>query len=262
MAKTPLEGSASLHELEPEDFLSEVHSFEHWFGSVSGYLADLDHGHRRDVADRMMTGSERDRLTSTLCSYVVAETAALEASSGLIRIAPNRASKIFLATQTVDEGRHVEVVLHRLRELGVADPDAEVKRRAGPSIRKFRDRILEFVGAHEWDAAIFAQNIALETMEYTVFRAHARVADPVTRDLLERILRDERRHIGFGENELGRLLKQDPKRRFRLATVKAELDALVLSTFEETLDELRIPRSERPQLGRDYLQAARRLRLD
>ncbi len=253
---------ANLHALEPEDFFDEVHSFEHWFGSVSGYLADLDHGHRRDVPDRVMTGSERDRLVSTLCSYAVAETAALEASSGLIAIAPNRASKIFLATQTVDEGRHVEVVLHRLRELGVADPEMEVQRRAGPSIRNFREKLLELVGAREWDSAIFAQNIALETMEYTVFRAHARVADPVTRDLLERILRDERRHIGFGENELGRLLKQDPKRRFRLATVKAELDALVLSTFEETLDELRFSRSERPQLGRDYLQAVARLGLD
>ena len=90
MVATPREGPAVLHELEPEDFLSEVHSFEHWFGSVSGYLADLDHGHRRDVPDRVMTGSERDRLVSTLCSYVVAETAALEASGGLIGIAPNR----------------------------------------------------------------------------------------------------------------------------------------------------------------------------
>ena len=33
-------------------------------------------------------------------------------------------------------------------------------------------------------------------------------------------------------------------------------------TFEETLDELRVPRSERPQLGRDYLQAVARLGLD
>lgn len=258
---SPPETTANLHGLEPEDFLEEVHSFEHWFGSVSGYLSNLDHGHRRDVSDVVEPGVERERLISTLCNYAVAETAALEASSGLIAIAPNRASKIFLATQTVDEGRHVEVVLHRMRELGVADPEAEVERRAGQSIRSFRDRLLALVEAHEWDCAIFAQNVALETMEYTVFRAHARVADPVTADLLERILRDERRHIGFGENELGRRLRADPKRKFWLATVKTELDALVLATFEEALEELQIPRSERPQLGRDYLQAVARLGL-
>jgi 1,2-phenylacetyl-CoA epoxidase catalytic subunit len=256
------ETPANLHELEPEDFVEEVLSFEHWFDSVSGYLVDLDHGHRRDVPDPVMAGPERQRLIATLCNYAVAETAALEASSGLVAIAPNRAAKIFLSTQTADEGRHVEVVLNRLRELGVPDPDGEVRRRATSSIQLFRERLLALVAAKEWDTAIFAQNIALETMEYTVFRAHAKVADPVTRDLLERILRDERRHIGFGENELGRRLKQDPNRRLWLQTVKAELDALVLATFEETLEELQVPRDERPQLGRDYLQTVARLGLD
>ena len=250
-----------VHALEPEDFIEEVHSFEHWFGAVGDYLSGLDHGHRRDVAEVRLAESEHDRLVSTLCNYAVAETAALEASSGLIAIAPNRNAKIFLSTQTVDEGRHVEVVLHRLRELGVADPEAEVERRAGASVRRFREKLLQLVGAQEWDAAIFAQNVALETMEYTVFRAHARVADPVTRDLLERILRDERRHIGFGENELGRRLHQQPELRRRLSSVKQELDALVLQTFDEALAELQIPRAERPSLGRDYLQTVDRLGL-
>ena len=258
---TPPEDPANLHELEPEDFVSQVHSFEHWFGAVSGYLSSLDHGHRRDLDQGILGRRERDRLVSVLCTYAVAETAALEASSGLVAIAPNRAAKIFLATQTADEGRHVEVVLHRLRELGVRDPEAEVKARASKSITRFRDGLLRLVEAREWDSAIFAQNVALETMEYTVFSAHAQVADPVTRDLLERILRDERRHIGFGENELGRRMRQQPKRRLWLSTVKAEFDTLVLETFEETLDDLQIPRSERPELGRNYLQAVARLRL-
>jgi 1,2-phenylacetyl-CoA epoxidase catalytic subunit len=258
----PPEDPANLHELEPEDFVSEVHSFEHWFCSVSGYLSSLDHGHRRDLDEGTLVPRQRERLISVLCTYAVAEIAALEASSGLVAIAPNVESKIFLSTQTVDEGRHVEVVLNRLRELGVPDPNAEVKRRAGRSISKFRDSLMRLVEAREWDSAIFAQNIALETMEYTVFNAHAKVTDPVTRDMLERMLRDERRHIGFGENELGRRLRQNPERRLWLSAVKAEFDSLVLDTFDETLDELQVARSERPQLGRNYLQTLARLRLD
>ena len=254
-------GIDDVHALEPEDFLEEVHSFEHWFEAVEGYLTGLDHGHRPDVAEALFSAEERDRLIATFCSYAVAETAALEASSGLIAIAPNRQAKIFLATQTVDEGRHVEVMLHRLRELGVPDPEAEVERRAGPSVRNLRTKILQLVEAHEWDAAIFAQNVALETMEYTVFRAHARTADPVTRDLLERVLRDERRHIGFGENELGRRIREDKKRRLWLGTVKGELDSLVLQTFEEAMDEIGVPRGDRPSLGRDYLETVNRLGL-
>ena len=138
-------------------------------------------------------------------------------------------------------------------------PDAEVERRASGSIRNFRAKLLQLVDAKQWDAAIFAQNIALETMEYTVFHAHAKRADPVTRDLLERILRDERRHIGFGENEIGRRLRQDPNRKLWLSTVRREVDQLVLQTFEQVVEELGIPRGQRPLLGRDYLEAVDRL---
>jgi len=254
-------GVEDIHALEPEDFLEEVHSFEHWFEAVEGYLHGLDHGHLPDVDEVLLSATERDRLIATLCSYAVAETAALEASSGLIAIAPNRHAKIFLSTQTVDEGRHVEVILHRMRELGVRDPEAEVDRRAGQSVKHLREKILQLVEAHEWDAAIFAQNVALETMEYTVFRAHARTADPITRDLLERILRDERRHIGFGENELGRRIREDKKRKLWLGTVKTEMNALVLQTFEEAMEEIGVPRGDRPSLGRDYLDAVNRLGL-
>ncbi len=250
-----------IHSLEPEDFLEEVHSFEHWFGAVQDYLRELDHGHQPGLDEGFMDSGARERLVSTLCSYVIAETAALEASSGLIRIAPNRRAQVFLATQVVDEGRHVEVILHRLRELGVADPDAEVERRAGKSVRRFRERLMRLVDAREWDTAIFAQNVVLEAMEYSVFNAHARVADPVTRDLLERILRDERRHMGFGENEIGRRIREAPGRRAWIQAIKRELDALAVLTLEEALDEINLPRGERPDVGRDYLAIVERLGL-
>jgi 1,2-phenylacetyl-CoA epoxidase catalytic subunit len=248
-----------LHALEPADFLRQVHSFQHWFDSVEGYLHDLDHGHRAGLEPGPLEPDERERLVTTLANYCVGETAALEASSGLIRLAPNHLSKVFLSTQVVDEGRHVEVILHRMTELGVEDPEAETERRAGASIRRFRERLLQQVEAREWDAAIFVQNVLLEAMEFTVFQAHARVADPVTRDLLERIVKDERRHIGFGENELGRRLRGDRQLRERLSRLRSEFDPLVLETFEHALEELRIPRGERPELGRGYLQAVTRL---
>jgi 1,2-phenylacetyl-CoA epoxidase catalytic subunit len=253
--------SSDVHALEPEDFLEEVHSFEHWFGAVETYLADLDHGHRRDLPDPELPADEQDRLIATLSNYVVAETAALEASSGLIRIAPNRQTRVFLSTQVVDEGRHVEVLLHRLRELGVADPEQTVEQRAGPSIRRFRERLLALVDSHEWDTAIFAQNVVLEAMEYAVFGVHAKRADPVTRDVLERILRDERRHIGFGENEIGRRIRENPGRRDWIRAIKAQLDALAIETFADALEELAVPRTEREAVGRDYHRAVARLGL-
>jgi 1,2-phenylacetyl-CoA epoxidase catalytic subunit len=196
-----------------------------------------------------------------LCNYCVGETAALEAASGLIAIAPNRMAKVFLSTQVADEGRHLEVFLHRLRELGVADPEAEIQRRASRSLLTFKDRLLELVAGREWEAAIFAQNVILESLEFAVFINHAKDADPITAEVLEGVVKDERRHIGFGENELGRCIAHHPETRARLTQVRRDLDHLVLDTLEETARHLGLPRSDQQDIGRLYLESVTRLGL-
>jgi 1,2-phenylacetyl-CoA epoxidase catalytic subunit len=248
-----------IHDMHPEDFEEHVRSFEFWFGAVQGYLEGLHYGHRPGTRETELDEPDRQRLITVLCNYCVGETAALEGAGGLITIAPNRAAKIFLATQTADEGRHLEVLVHRLRELGVVDPESEIERRASPRLLEFKRRLLDFVRGRDWAAALFAQNVILEAMEFSVFQQHARSADPRTREVLLGIIKDERRHIGFGENELGRRLKQEPELRRRLAAVRGELDQLVISSFEETMERIDAPRGDRAELGRSYLGAVARL---
>lgn len=250
-----------VHDLAPEQFLEEVHSFEFWFHAVEGYLSGLTHGYHPATADAALDTAQRERLITVLSNYCVGETAALEGASGLIAIAPNRLAKIFLATQVADEGRHLEVLLHRMRMLGVVDPEAEAERRASPSLVLFKQRLLQLVAGRDWEAAILAQNVILEALEFTVFQSHARTADPITRDVLQGIVKDERRHIGFGENELGRLLQRAPHARARLAQVKREMDHLVLDTLEHTMRDIGVAADERERLGHAYLEAAERLGL-
>ena len=68
--------------------------------------------------------------------------------------------------------------------------------------------------------------------------------------------------MGFGENDLGRRLALTPHLRPRLAEVRKELDPLVLDTFEDTLDQLKVERAQRPELGRRYLSSIERLGFD
>lgn len=253
--------SVEPHLLDEEDFRREVQSFAFWFETVEGYLSERPHGYDPDLPEAPLTDGGREALVTILCNYCVGEAAALEASSGLVRLAPNHHARIFMATQAVDEARHLEVFLHRLRDLGVADPNAEVDARANPGLRELRRRLLELVDVGDWEAAVFAQNVVLESMEDTVFRYHEAVADPVTSQVLAGVVADERRHLGFGENDLGRWLIDHPDGRERLAALRAELDPLVLRAFDGACEDLGLSRDERPTLGRDYLEAIERLGL-
>jgi 1,2-phenylacetyl-CoA epoxidase catalytic subunit len=250
---------SDVHDLDPESFYEEVHSFEFWFQAVEGYLSGTTWGHRPETVEASMPAEDRDRLITVLCNYCVGEAAALEGASGLVAIAPNRLAKVFLSTQVADEGRHLEVFYHRMRDLGVADPEREVERRASRSLQTFRRRLLELVASKDWEAAIFAQNVILESLEFAVFQDHAREADPVTAEILRGVVKDERRHMGFGENELGRRVATAPHIRARIGQIKSELDHLVFEALEETARTLGMPRDENERLGRMYLASVERL---
>jgi 1,2-phenylacetyl-CoA epoxidase catalytic subunit len=251
-------GEADLHGTAPGEFAERVRSFEFWFGAVQGYLEGTEFGH--SAADvPAPAAAERDRLITVLCSYCVGETAALEGAGALIRSAPSHVEKIFLSTQTVDEGRHLEVFVHRLAELGVTNVEAEIARRAHPALLAFKQILLGLVAGGDWCAALFAQNVILEAMEFAVFQRHARGADPRTREILLGVIKDERRHMGFGENELGRRIAGDARLRERLRGVRAELEPLVLQSFEHTLEAVGAPRADAGELASEYRAAVARL---
>lgn len=249
------------HLLEEDEFIREVQSFSFWFEAVEGYLTDRPYGHDPDLDDVDFAEADRESLITILCNYCIGETAALEASSGLVRLAANNPSQIFMATQVVDEARHVEVFRRRLVDMGVDGLDATIAARANPELVEFKRTLLAFVDQGQWDLAVFAQNVLLETMEDTVFRFHRSVADPITAQILDGVISDERRHLGFGENDLGRRLVHSPQRRRDLAQVRADLDPLVLRSFEATYRDLGLRPDQYPELGRSYLEAVERLGL-
>lgn len=265
-AGSPVE-TADPHDLAEEEFLDQIHSFQFWFESVEGYLSDRPYGRALTTADEPalddshLDDDRRDRLITTLCNYCVGETAALEGAAGLVGAAPNRNSKIFMATQVVDEARHLEVFLHRLRELGVHDPESEILRRANPALVEFKGELLDLVDNGDWMASVFALNVVLETMEFTVFRLHGANADPITAQILTGVIADERRHAGFGESDIGRSLEVSPGERKRLRAIKSRLDPIVIGVFDAALTDIGAPAGSSVQLAKEYLHTIDRLGL-
>ena len=262
----PSSVTADPHEMTEQDFFDHIHSFQFWFESVEGYLSDRPYGQPETVdeaqhLDDDLDDERRDRLITTLCNYCVGETAALEGAAGLVAAAPNRNSKIYMATQVVDEARHLEVFLHRLREFGVPDAESEIQRRANPALVEFKGELLDLVDTGDWTASVFAQNVVLETMELTVFRQHAATADPLTAQVLTGVIADERRHAGFGESDIGRILEASPGERNHLRAIKARLDPLVIGVFEAALADVGAPAGSSNQLTNEYLHTVSRLGL-
>ena len=156
------------------DFLS-AYSIQSWLESCpQGYLEQTEYGHSHDEKEpEILLENEvlREENIKATVQLVVGERCALAASSGLINAAPDEASKRFLATQTLDEARHVEVFTHRLYDLGVKKNELEsvIKQYANPNLVKFAEVLLEKVDKKDFIAGVVGQNIVLEGMAFSVF---------------------------------------------------------------------------------------------
>jgi 1,2-phenylacetyl-CoA epoxidase catalytic subunit len=178
-----------------------------------------------------------DSIRATV-QLVVGERCALAASSGLINAAPDEGSKRFLATQTLDEARHVEVFTQRLYDLGVARQDLEstIRHFADPNLMRFAELLLEKVDRKDFVAGVVGQNIVLEGLAFSVFEMMLSLNEslnPKFAHTLSGTIADERRHVGFGENRIGSLIKQHPEKKGEVERMQKEMSYYMLATFAD-----------------------------
>jgi len=223
------------------DFLS-AYSIQNWLESCpQGYLEGTVFGHHPGEQEIELLKSNEvlheDAIRTTV-QLVVGERCALAASSGLINSAPDEASKRFLATQTLDEARHVEVFTHRLFDLGVRKDELEdtIDRYANPNLVKFAGVLLEKVDKKDFVAGVVGQNIVLEGMAFSVFEmmyALNQDMNPKFAHTLSGTIADERRHVGFGENRIGSLIKEHPEQRSAIEQMQKDMSYFMLATFAD-----------------------------
>lgn len=229
------------------DFLS-AYSIQSWLESApQGYLVNTEYGHAPDEREPDMLIENpvlrEDSIRATV-QLVVGERCALAASSGLINAAPDEASKRFLATQTLDEARHIEVFTHRLYDLGVKKSDLEdtIRHYANPNLVKFAEVLLEKVDKKDFVAGVVGQNVVLEGMAFSVFEMMYAMNEPINRKFAQTLsgtIADERRHVGFGENRIGSLIKQHPEKKPEIERMQKEMSYFMLATFADAFRETR-----------------------
>ncbi len=242
-----------------------AYSIQSWLESCpQGYLENTEFGHEAGAKESpalLENPILREDTVRTTVQLVVGERAALAASSGLINAAPDHASKRFLATQTLDEARHVEIFTQRLYDLGVKKTELEetINRYANPNLVKFAEVLLEKVDKRDFIAGVVGQNIVLEGLAFSVFEMlHASTLEmnPKFAQTLSGTIADERRHVGFGENRIGSLIKEHPERKSDIEKMQKDMTYHMLATFADAFSMNNEAVAEGRRLAQEAADAA------
>ena len=138
-------------------------------------------------------------LASGLSQIVHGEQGALLVASQLVSCAPTYNAKLYAASQTFDEARHVEVFNKYLQErIGWNYP-------VMPGLKALLDKILS---DPRWDLKFIGMQIIIEGLALAAFeRQRAAAMDPLLKDIFYLVIRDEARHVTFGVNYLEEFLE-------------------------------------------------------
>ena len=136
----------------------------------------------------------RHRGASQLSQFLHGEQGALLVASQLVSCAPTYQAKLYAASQAFDEARHVEVFSKYIQTR------SKLMYPVGSGLKSLLDKILT---DKRWDLKLIGMQIIIEGLALAAFNtAKAVTPDPVFRDLLHLVIRDEARHVTFGVNYL------------------------------------------------------------
>ena len=130
----------------------------------------------------------------SLSQFLHGEQGALLVASQLASCAPSFNAKLYAASQTFDEARHVEVFNRYIQtKVGLSYP-------VNQGLKSLLDKILT---DERWDLKFIGMQIVLEGLALAAFHiAMNDTDDPVLKELLYLVIRDEARHVTFGVNYL------------------------------------------------------------
>ena len=136
----------------------------------------------------------------SLSQFLHGEQGALLVASQLCSCAPTYNAKLYAATQTYDEARHVEAfnkyIQTRYKEMYPITPD----------LKKLLDKILT---DERWDLKFIGMQLIIEGLALGAFKSFPQThPDKLLHQLIEKIIQDESRHVTFGIHYLEQHIKR------------------------------------------------------
>ncbi len=125
----------------------------------------------------------------TLSQFLHGEQGALMVAAQQVHAVPDYEAKLYAATQAMDEARHVEVFERYVRKLAQIYP-------INPTLKELIDVTLK---SDHWVKVCIGMQMIIEGLALGAFHNMRRVTtDPMLRQIVEYVLRDESRHVAFG----------------------------------------------------------------
>lgn len=241
---TPLAYEPTAAELKPH----KLYEVQFWRERSAGYLDQTTFGYEPSKPPltkeqlREYPSATYHAIVGAIAGGLAGERIAFECSAALCAFAPDDNARMFLATQVIDEARHVEVFSHRLKLLGKEDLDETMRKYVNPRMFAFHDHMRARVcDSRDFVGGVIGQNLALEGLALGFFEFNAALledVDPGTAQVLKTVLLDERRHVGFGLMRLKSLLDHQPDKRGYVEDTVGELSDEMMAIFEENADNM------------------------
>ena len=135
----------------------------------------------------------------TLSQFLHGEQGAMLVASQLVSCAPTYQAKLYAASQTFDEARHVEVFARYIKEIhGIEYP-------INKNLKALIDKILS---DERWDLKFIGMQIIIEGLALAAFQTTKETSKcPLLRQLVHYVIRDEARLVTFGVNYLQEFLE-------------------------------------------------------
>ncbi len=135
----------------------------------------------------------------TLSQFLHGEQGALLVASQLCSCAPTYDAKLYAASQTFDEARHVEVFgRYLLDKVGFMYP-------VNRELKALLDKVLT---DERWDLKFIGMQLIIESLALAAFHTQLMVSkDPVLHDVIQLVIRDESRHVAFGVTYMEQFVK-------------------------------------------------------
>ncbi|MDJ0847691.1 MAG: ferritin-like domain-containing protein [Myxococcota bacterium] len=191
------EGLRDLYEKAKRDQWNATHQLD-WSIDVDPESGIIPHG-INPLAEfgpyQKLNEKEKARLGHAqialqLSQFLHGEQGAMIVASQLVGAVPWVEAKYYASTQTMDEARHVEVFSRYLRE------KLEWEWPINESLKELLDAAIT---DSRWDFKYLAMQIIIEGLAMAAFgNLHQIAQEPLLKDLIHYVMRDESRHVAFG----------------------------------------------------------------